>query len=246
MKHPGTAMGMPLPGQLGKVGMQQQGQGISSRMASQPGTPPYQHGNTSSIDTTSSTSCPGPHIMPLSSGLKLSTAGVHALDWKSNQVAPPMSGGMFNLTCTSSPGCPTLAPSGVNMSSSSGNKGMSIHGASMGGVPQAHAVIQGVQGQKFAIGPGPNGRGITGSQQGTSAEQRSQQGSMPVSIAMSNMLASQTPPPVQSSSSVMLPSSTVSLATSGPLNLAYQGVPAGGQGHSASMPGSGLLYSIQV
>jgi hypothetical protein len=165
---------------------------------------------------------------------------------KSNQAAPPMSGGMFNLTHTSSPGYPTLAPSGVYVPSSSGNKGMSIHGASMGGLPQAHAVIQGVQGQKFAVDPGPNGRGITGSQQGTSAEQRSQQGSMPVSIAMSNMLASQTPPPVQSSSSVMLPSSTVSLATSGPLNVAYQGVPAGGQVHSASMPGSGLLYSIQV
>jgi hypothetical protein len=131
------------------------------------------------------------------------------------------------------------------MPSSSGNKGMSIHGASMGGVPQAHAVIQGVQGQKFAMAPGSNGRGMTGSQQGTSAEQQSQQGSMPVSIAMSNMLASQIPPPVQSSSSVMLPSSTVSLATSGPLNVAYQGVPTGGQGHSASMPGSGLLYSIQ-
>ncbi|CAM6069636.1 unnamed protein product [Sphagnum tenellum] len=205
MLHPGTAMGMPLPGQLGKVGMQQQGQGISSHIASQPGTPPYQHGNTSSTGTASSTSCPGPHIMPLSSGLKLSTAGVHALDWKSNQAAPPMSGGMFNLTRTSSPGCPTLAPSGVYVPSSSGNKGMSIHGASVGGLPQAHAVIQ----------------------------------------AMSNMLASQTPPPVQSSSSVMLPSSTVSLATSGPLNVAYQGVPAGGQVHSASMPGSGLLYSIQ-
>lgn len=164
---------------------------------------------------------------------------------KSNQAAPPMSGGMFNLTRTSSPGCPTLAPSGVYVSSSSGNKGMSIHGASMDGLPQAHAVIQGVQGQKFAVDPGPNGRGITGSQQGTSAEQRSQQGSMPVSIAMSNMLASQTSPPVQSSSSVMLPSSTVSLATSGPLNVAYQGVSAGGQVHSASMPGSGLLYSIQ-
>lgn len=164
---------------------------------------------------------------------------------KSNQAAPPMSGGMFNLTHTSSPGYPTLAPSGVYVPSSSGNKGMSIHGASMDGLPQAHAVIQGVQGQKFAVDPGPNGRGITGSQQGTSAEQRSQQGSMPVSIAMSNMLASQTPPPVQSSSSVMLPSSTVSLATSGPLNVAYQGVPAGGQVHSASMPGSGLLYSIQ-
>jgi hypothetical protein len=247
-RHAVTAIGMPLPAQLGKAVMQQQGQGVSSEMASQPGTPTYQIGTTNSIGTAISMGSPSPHMMPVSSGLKSSTVGVYSSQWKSNQAAPPIAGGMFNLTHTSSPGpahIPSMvSPLGVHMPSSNGNTGMSIHGTSVGGLPQAHAIMQGAAGQKFPVGPGPNGRGIPGSQQGATTGQWSQQGSMAMSTAMSNTVASQTRPPMQSSATQL--GSTTGLATSGPLNVAYNGVPAACQGHSASIPGSGLLYSMQV
>ncbi|CAM6046028.1 unnamed protein product [Sphagnum compactum] len=246
-RHSVTAIGMPLPTQLGKAVMQQQGQGVSSEMASQPGTPTYHIGTTNSIGTAISMGSPSPHMMSVSSGLKSSTVGVHSSQWKSNQAAPPIAGGMFNLTRTSSPGpahIPSMvSPLGVHMPSSNGNTGMSIHGTSVGGLPQAHAIMQGAAGQKFPVGPGPNGRGIPGSQQGATTGQWSQQGSMAMSTAMNNTVASQTWPPMQSSG--MQLGSTTGLATSGPLNVAYNGAPAACQGHSASLPGSGLLYSMQ-
>jgi hypothetical protein len=245
-RHPGTAMGLPVPGQVGKTGMQLQGQGVSSQMASQPGAPTYQLGTPISMGGSS------PHVTSLSSGLHSTTVGVNSSQWKSNQAASPMSGGMFNLTRTGSPGSahnmsPIVAPSGLHIPSSNGNTGASIHGASMGGVPQAHTVMQGASGQKFAVGPGQVGREIAGSQQGVTAGEQSQQGSMPVSLATSNIAAAaQTRLPVQSSSSGMLPGSTMGLVTtSGPPNVVYQGVPVPGPGHSSAMPGSGLLYTMQ-
>jgi hypothetical protein len=248
--HPGTAIGMPMPGQLGKAGMQQQGQVISPQMASQPASPAYQLGTTSSTGTPMSISSSSPQVMPISSGLKSST--VNSSHWKSNQAAPSMPGGMFNLAHTSSPEPahvpPMVGPSGVHMPSSNGNMGLPNHGASSGGLPPAHAVMRNAPGQKFAVGPGPHGRENTGSQQGATVEQCSHQGSStPVSLAMSNMAASQTRLPMQSSSPGMLPGSMMGLVTSGPPNVTIdKGPPPAGPSHRASIPGSGLLYNMQV
>jgi hypothetical protein len=248
--HPGTAIGMPMPGQLGKAGMQQQGQVVSPLMASQPASPAYQLGTTSSTGTPMSMSSSSPQVMPISSGLKSTT--VNSSHWKSNQAAPSMPGGIFNLAHTSSPGPahvpPMVGPSGVHMPSSNGNTGLPIHGASSGGLPPAHAVMRNAPGQKFAVGPGPHGRENTGSQQGATVEQWSHQGSStPVSFAMSNMAASQTRLPVQSSSPGMLPGSMMGLVTSGPPNVTTdKGPPPAGPSHRASIPGSRLLYSMQV
>ncbi|CAK9257362.1 unnamed protein product [Sphagnum jensenii] len=247
--HPGTAIGMPMPGQLGKAGMQQQGQVVSPQMASQPASPAYQLGTTSSTGTPMSMSSSSPQVMPISSGLKSTT--VNSSHWKSNQAAPSTPGGMFNLAHTSSPGLahvpPMVGPSGVHMPSSNGNTGLPIHGASSSGLPPAHAVMRNAPGQKFAVGPGPHGRENTGSQQGVTVEQWSHQGSStPVSFAMSNMAASQTRLPVQSSSPGMLPGSMMGLVTSGPPNVTTdKGPPPAGPSHRASIPGSGLLYSMQ-
>jgi hypothetical protein len=240
---------MPMPGQLGKAGMQQQGQVVSPQMASQPASPAYQLGTTSSTGTPMSMSSSSPQVMPISSGLKSTT--VNSSHWKSNQAAPSTPGGMFNLAHTSSPGLahvpPMVGPSGVHMPSSNGNTGLPIHGASSSGLPPAHAVMRNAPGQKFAVGPGPHGRENTGSQQGVTVEQWSHQGSStPVSFAMSNMAASQTRLPVQSSSPGMLPGSMMGLVTSGPPNVTTdKGPPPAGPSHRASIPGSGLLYSMQ-
>lgn len=201
----------------------------------------------------------GSHVMPLSSALSSNPAGTHSTQWKSNQAIPPLSGGIYNLTRTNSPGpgqIPTMVTSpGLHMPLSNGNaitphSSSGHHGMGMGGMAQSLAGMQGAPGlhsQKLGVNPAVNGRGLSGPQSLPSVQRSQHSGSMPVSAAMGSLAASQIRPPVPPPSSGALPSSTTAL---GVTSVPYQGGSAPGLSHSTplSMPLSGpmLLNGGQV
>lgn len=172
-RHPGSSVGMPVPGQLGKTGVQQTGHGSPSQMTSQTDPNSYQPVGSISV----SASNPNLHGVGLTSAVNSSTGEAQGTQWKANQVLPHLPGGMYNLTRTSSPGSgpvPTTASSGVQ---SNGNIGMSsltssgIQDVGLGNMAQGVGVVQGVPNHKVG-GLGMNGRGLTGSQVGVVGGQR--------------------------------------------------------------------------
>lgn len=161
---------MPMPGLLGKTGMQQTGQAVSSQMTPLPNHNPYQLGGTAAIGNPISSSTPN----SISSALNSSTMGAHSTQWKSNQASTPLPGGIYNLTRTGNSAGPGqvsgTTTSGLQLPSFNGTA-VSSHGMPLGSMPQSLAGASGsVQTQKHGMSPGVNGR----AQQAIPSGQRSQ------------------------------------------------------------------------
>lgn len=240
-RHNSTTLGMPVPGQLGKTGLQQTGQGVATQITPQPGHNPYQLGGSPTIVNPISMSNPNnAHSIPPPSALNSSTIGAqHPTPWKSNPTIPPV--GIYNLTRTNSPGsCQVPAPavpSGMHMPSYNGNNGLSpisstgIHSVPLG-MPHNLAGVQGGPGlphQKLGLNPGVNGRGLSGLHSGISSGGPRNQlsGSIGVTTGMGNLGTTPLRQPIAPSATGGLPS--LPAAPTGP----SLGVPAPGPGHSS-------------
>lgn len=238
-RHNSTTLGMPVPGQLGKTGLQQTGQGVATQVTPQSGHNPYQLGGMPTIGNPMCMSNPNNgHGIPPTSALNSSTIGAqHPMSWKPNQPIPPLPFGIYNLTRTNSPGsCQVPAPavpSGMHMPSYNGNNGLSpisstgIHSVPLG-MPHNLAGVQGLQHQKLGLNTGVNGRGLSGLHSGISSggPRNQQSGSVGVTAGMGNSGTTPLRQPITPSASGGLPS--LPAAPIGP----SLGVPAPGPGHS--------------
>nr|XP_024380298.1 chromatin modification-related protein EAF1 B-like isoform X1 [Physcomitrium patens]XP_024380299.1 chromatin modification-related protein EAF1 B-like isoform X1 [Physcomitrium patens]PNR51048.1 hypothetical protein PHYPA_010234 [Physcomitrium patens] len=240
-----TPLVMPMPGQLGKTGMQQTNQDVSPQMVNHN---PYQLGGTAMIGNPMSMSSPNSHVVSLPSTLNSSTIGAHSTQWKSSQSNNPLTGGLYNLTRANSPGSSqvsTMVISGPQLPTFAGTAAVptlstsGIHGVPTGSVPQNLAGKQClsniVLNQKIGVNPGVNGRVLSGAQQPTLSGQRSQQnGSVVISLPSGN---SQMTAPGSSASTGGSPTSGAGVPPQGEgLLVPDTRDSAPGSSHSASSP----------
>lgn len=219
-------MGAPIPGQLGKAGAQAAGQGAPAQVA-QGGQNPYQFGGAIPMGMGN----PNLHGMPLNS----STVEAQSTQWKASQALPPLGGGIYNLTRTSSPGGgqgPAMASAGLHSNGNMGPSSLSspgVQGAGAGGAQGS----PGLASQKVGAGPGMSGRGLAGAQVGGQRSQPSS--SVPLPSGAGNVASYQARPPAASAASAS-PTSSAGAAVS-------QGGAAGGPRQGASAASAGPTAS---
>eukprot|EP01018_Ginkgo_biloba_P003835 Gb_31226 [translate_table: standard] len=141
-RQSGSAVGLQAPPQLGKDCMQQQSQ-VTSQLPCQPGHSTFQLGT----NVGSPLSMAASSVAPFSSTLNSSTTPVHSATWKAGQNIPQITGGLYNLSRSSSASTAQIPPvassSGVSVTLSNGNvavptaatSGLMSHGVNLAGLP---------------------------------------------------------------------------------------------------------------